>query len=212
MHVEVRTPNERSRVSDSVTTSNLRLRSNLRLHSNLFPITDPFRERLPGQISGAGALRKYLDRAAANVPFEMAARERLCPWQQAQLAYELGCEDCHAIPEGRIRTANGPRIEFRCPRGACDRRRSFARIINIDVALLERILQRFGPDFSAIVQKALYAYAAKVGVGQSLESRDVQMPVRVTPTQYYLFQFETLLTLSRIVHACLLAFEENENA
>jgi hypothetical protein len=164
------------------------------------------------EVRGAPALRKYLDRVAPGVPRNIAVREHLRPWQQAQIAYELGCETCGALPEGRVRTPDGDRIEFRCPSGFCEHSRSRARIINVDINVLERFRARYGWDISPIIQRALYRFSVPMASGRSLGERWTQMPVRLSPTQYYLYNFESLLGLSELVHACLLAWEEDNHA
>ena len=212
MHVEYRLKDAKSHQSDSDTTSANGSVSNLRLRSNLFPSLSVWPGKVGMEISGAVALRKHLLRVAPGIPEQVAAREHLRPWQQAQLAYELPCQKCGAFPEGRVRTREGYIIDFRCPSGTCEYRAARAVLIQIDIAIFGRFQARYGFDISDAVQKALFAFSATVGTGQPLGDRVTQRPVQLTPTQYYLYKFEPLPALSQIVHACLLAWEQNGHA
>jgi hypothetical protein len=181
------------------------------LLSNVFLSPGKDHSRIGVEIRGAPALRKYLQQIASGLPVETAAREKLRPWQQAQLAYELGCNRCGALPEGRVRSGEGDRIEFRCPRGTCGYSSSRALTINIDIEVLERYRRKYGFDISGAVQKAVSAFADLVGPGLPPGPKCTQMPVRLTSTQFYLMKFESIQSASQIVHACLLAFEKQTN-
>jgi hypothetical protein len=202
----------RSLESDSDTTSAARAKSNVRLRSNVFPTFGTYSPRVPEQIRGVSALKKYLSLQAPGVPLSIAARQHFTPWQQAELAYELGCSECHSIPEGRVRANGVPRIDFRCPRGTCGSTQPLALIIDLEVALLERLQSKHGLDIAPVVQKALYAHAMQAAQGLELDRPVVQRPIRLTRTQYYLFRSEPLPSFSRIVKSCLLALEESEDA
>ena len=201
-------PNERSRACDSDTESTHPLKSNLKLRSNLFPSIGKYKTRLHRQISGAPALKKYLAEVTPRTEFAAAARKHLQPWQQAQLAYELPCSECGATPEGPVRTASGLELQFRCPRGLCQDSRSFARTVDLGVALIERVRQRFGGDVSMIASSALCKWSHAVGEGSSPLAPTTQRPIRMSRTQHYLYRFETLPRLSAIVNACLLKLLE----
>ena len=82
----------------------------------------------------------------------------------------------------------------------------------MDVDVLERFQSRYGLDISEPARRALDAFAPSVGDGLSLGDRYTQMPVRFTLTQYYLFKSQPIPDFSKIVHACLLAWEEKEHA
>src|SRR5260370_28753118 len=115
---------ERSRdyVLDIVSVD--RRRSNVKLRSNVFSSAGKFRAAFPQQINGAAALKKYLAVIAPHTEPSAAARHHLQPRQQAQLAYELPCSECGAIPEGPVRTPEGIELHFRCPRSECREARS----------------------------------------------------------------------------------------
>ena len=182
------------------------------MQSNLFPGPALWPGRLAPELRGASALRRYLVQAAPGIPLDTAMRHLLRPWQQAELAYELGCERCGAVPEGRVRTAEADRIEFRCPAGRCEHSSYRPLRINVDIEVLERFQSRYGLDISEPARKALDTFAQGVGDGISLGDRYTQMPVRFTLTQYYLFKSQPIPEFSKIVHACLLAWEEKEHA
>jgi hypothetical protein len=84
--------------------------------------------------------------------------------------------------------------------------------INVDIGVLERFQSRYGSDISEPARRALEAFAPSVGDGVSLGDRYTQRPIRFTLTQYYLFKSLTIPDFSKIVHACLLAWEEREDA
>lgn len=209
--METVAPNS-AKLHDSATdiTSESRFRSNLRLRSNLFPNKEPFLTRLPQQIRGAPALKKYL---AKYLPESLAAaRHYLTPWQQAQLAYEVPCAKCGGLPEGLVRTSNGIEVEFRCPKGQCLEARGIARTVDLNCELITRGIQRFGGDASILAATALVKFSRIVQSAEPPPEPTFPRPIRLTRTQYYLYGFMTLPQFSAIVHECLLRLMEESSA
>lgn len=180
----------------------------------MFPNTERYKDRLPQQIRGAAALKKYLALVAPGEPLPRAAREWLSPAQQCQLAYEVPCARCGAVPEGLVRVGSTREVQFRCPRGICHAGRSFARCVDIEVRLLNNLSSRFGPgtEISSIAQRALRAWAGEAGHGEPPAGQTIQRPIRLTATQYYMYEFETLPGLSAILNVCLRKLWENSSA
>lgn len=190
------------------TGSTERKRSNLKLRSNLFPGQGNGATALKYQISGAAALKKYLVQLAPGSDLAAAARLHLRPWQQAQLAYELPCSECGAVPEGPVRTPTGIELEFRCPRGRCGNARAFSLTVDLSLELVQAAMRRFGIDAFAVIGRAFCDWSQRVGSGGPPSAPTIQRPIRVNRTQYYLYSMETLPRVSAIANACLLKLLE----
>ena len=181
-----------------------RRKSNVKLRSNVFPSAGKFRAAFPQQINGAAALKKYLAVIAPHTEPSAAARHHLQPRQQAQLAYELPCSECGAIPEGPVRTPEGIELHFRCPRSECREARTAARTVDLSVEIMNHLSTRFGSTLWAEVMRAINNWAASAGDGIAPSGRTFQRPIRLTRTQFYLYRYETLPRLSAIVNSCLI--------
>jgi hypothetical protein len=137
-----------------------------------------------------------------------AARVYLRPWQQAQLAYELPCSECGAIPEGPVRTPGGIELDFRCPRGHCDNSRGFALIVDLSLDFVQRAAQRSGGDVFARIGRGFCEWSQSVGAGSPPSKPTIQRPIRVNRTMHYLYSLESLPQVSAIMNACLLKLLE----
>ncbi len=85
---------------------------------------------------------------------------------------------------------------------------SFSRFVDISIDLIDRGLERFGGDASTLAGRALRDWARMVEVGIPLSCPTTQRVIRLTRTQRYLYEFETLAGLSAIVNACLMRLLE----
>jgi hypothetical protein len=177
------------------------MRSNVRIRSNVFPSDKDF----PFQVRGRPALKTLLRILAPGMrETEASTLLRLKPRQMAEMAWEIPCRHCGAIPEGPVVHQGRETIEFRCPSGKCERTRFRGVFVNLNLNLVNEGLGRFGGDVSDMVRRAL----ADLPSEAELDVHDVEDPavlrqfaVRLTRAQYYLYGYLGIPRLSRIANA-----------
>src|SRR5437867_1926484 len=123
------------------------MQSNVRLRSNVFLSGHP---EMRLQVRGRPALKKLLTRLAPGMSESDAARIlRLKPRQLAELAWEIPCVDCGAVPEGPVLRGQIETVEFRCPRGVCSPRDLKGSLVALDLEMVNEGLRRLGGDVSS---------------------------------------------------------------
>jgi hypothetical protein len=180
------------------------MRSNVRLRSNVFPSDRP---QLQFQVRGRPALKIQLRSKAPGMgEAEASALLKLKPRQVAELAWEIACSHCGAMPEGPVLHHGSETVEFRCPLGKCERRKFSGTFVNLNLDMVNQALGRFGGSISDIVQQALGDLPPEAGPGvhdAEDPARMRQFSVRLTRTQYYFYGPLGIPRLSRIVNAGL---------
>lgn len=180
------------------------MRSNVRLRSNVFPADRP---EWQFQVRGRPALKALLRLKAPGMgDAEAGSLLRLKPRQVAELAWEIPCSHCGAMPEGPLLHQGSESVEFRCLLGTCEETEFRGALIDLEVDMVDQGLSRFGGSISDLVRQALADLAPEGG----MERRNVSDPVRVgqftvrlTRTQYYLYGRMGIPRLSRIANAGL---------
>jgi hypothetical protein len=153
---------------------------------------------------------------AAEYLTEVKARQpvgpyRLCGYsfgarQLAELAWEIPCSHCGAMPEGPVLRDAIETVEFRCPFRTCEDKRSTGVLVNLNLNLVNQGLSRFHGDINELLQQALADLPSEAAIGvHGLENAESmrQFPIRLTRTQYYLYGRLGLPRLSRIANAGL---------
>ena len=178
------------------------MRSNVRLRSNVFPSNRP---DWLFQVRGRPALRALLQWKAPGMgEAEAAALLRLRPRQVAELAWQIPCSQCDAMPEGSVSHLGSEAIEFRCPLGRCEDTSPRGALVNLDLELVNWGLSKFGCDISGLVQKALADLPPVEVAGPADDpARLRQFAVRLTRTQHYLYGRLGIPKLCQIVNASL---------
>lgn len=178
------------------------MRSNVRLRSNVFPSDRP---ELLFQVRGRPALKAQLRRKAPGMgEAEAAALLKLKPRQVAELAWEIPCNHCGAMPEGPVLYHGSETVEFRCPVGRCEQTEFRGTLINLDLDMVNQGIGRFGGDISNLVRQALADLPPEIGTGlddAEDQARMRQFSVRLTRTQYYSYGRLGIPRLSRIANA-----------
>jgi hypothetical protein len=180
------------------------MRSNVRLRSNVFPSDRP---ELQLQVRGRPALKIHLRWKAPGMgEAEAGAHLKLKPRQVAELAWEIPCSRCGAMPEGPVLHNGIEAVEFRCPLGKCEERKFSGTFVNLNLDFVNHALERFGGSVSDVVRRALADLPPEIGIGRhdaEHAARMRQFSVRLTRTQYYFYGRLGIPRLSRIVNACL---------
>lgn len=178
--------------------------SNVRLRSNVFPADHP---ELLFQVRGRPALKTQLWRKAPGMgEAEAGALLKLKPRQLAELAWEIPCSHCGAMPEGPVLRHGGETVEFRCPLGTCEQTEFTGTLVDLEVDMVDQGLRRFGGDISEMVRQTLAGLPSETETGPpdaENPARMGQFPVRLTRTQYYLYGRMGIPRLSRIANAGL---------
>jgi hypothetical protein len=180
------------------------MRSNVKLRSNVFPADRP---ELLFQVRGRPALKAQLRWKAPGMgEAEAGALLKLKPRQVAELAWEIPCSHCGAVPEGPVRHHGSEAVEFRCPLGKCEQTELRGALVNLELDMVNQGLSRFGGSISDLVRRALADLPPEAGTGlddAEDPARMRQFSVRLTRTQYYLYGRLGILRLSRIASAGL---------
>lgn len=188
--------------------SNIKLRSNVHLYNS---------QAFKREVRGRAALLKLLRSELPQLSEMEAARQLdLKPRQRAQLAWDIPCSECGAVPEGPVRAGGEVLLTFRCPRTRCalNSGRGAAqtgKFVNLSLELVNMGLRRFGGDASTLLQRALNVAQLR-GVDQNWEARDArQFTVRLTRTHDYTFHHESFREFSARANAALKQFLKSEN-
>jgi hypothetical protein len=137
---------------------------------------------------------------------EASALMKLKPRQVAELAWQIPCSRCEAMPEGPVFRDGIETIEFRCPFRTCDQQKPTGVSINLNLNLVDEGLSRFGGSISTMVQQALAHLPLESENGLDDDEDPAKMRpfcARLTPTQYYLYGGLGIPRLSRIANAGL---------
>lgn len=180
------------------------MRSNVRLRSNVFPSDRP---ELQFQVRGRSALKTQLQSKAPDMgEAEAGALLKLKPRQVAELAWEIPCSHCGAMPEGPVLHHGSETVEFRCPLGKCEQRKFSGTFVNLNLDMVNQAFGRFGGSISDMVQQALADLPPEAGPGlhdREDPARMRQFSVRLTRTQYYFYGRLGIPQLSVIASAGL---------
>ena len=171
--------------------SNIARRSNVQLTGDIKPY-----------VRGRPALVALLRRLTGS-PDTDAARMLVSPRQRAELAQQKRCDRCGAIPEGPVRRDGQIVLELRCPLERCKADPRTGTRVKLNLQLLELGLQRFGGDPSVLVQRLLNNQPVDASGGMPNETIGY-FPVRLTPTQDFLYRHFSLDELSAVVNTALM--------
>ena len=170
--------------------SNIARRSNVHLTGDLKPF-----------VRGRPALIALLRRLAGS-PDSEGARMLLSPRQRAELAQQKRCDRCGAIPEGPVRRDGQIVLELRCPLERCVADPRTGTRVKLSLQLLELGLERFGGDPSLLVQRLLNSQPVDASAGMPTDNIGY-FPVRLTPSQYFLYRHYSLDEFSAVVNTAL---------
>lgn len=180
------------------------MRSNVRLRSNVFPADRP---GFLFQVRGRPALKILLGRKAPGMgEAEAGLLLKLKPRQVAELAWEIPCSRCGAVPEGPVLHHGSETVVFRCPLGKCEPTEFRGALVNLDLDMVNQGISRCGGDISDLVRQALADLPPETGTGlpdAEDPARMRQFSVRLTRTQYYSYGRMGIPRLSRIANAAM---------
>jgi len=183
------------------------MRSNVGLRSNVFPLDHPEFPELLFQTRGRSALRIQLGRKAPSLrEAEGSALLKLKPRQLAELAWEIPCSRCGAMPEGPVLRHGSETVEFRCPLGVCEHTEFRAVLVNLDLDMVNQGLSRYGNNVTAMVLDALADFPPGSWPGLDDAEDPVRLhpfTVRLTRTQYYQYGGLGIPHFSKIANAGL---------
>lgn len=190
------------------------MKSNIKLRSNVFCHDS---QGFKHQVRGRAALLKLLRIKLPHLSEMEAARQlNLRPQQRAQLAWDIPCGECGAVPEGPVRAGADLTLTFRCPRTRCALNSGSdafqtGKFVSLSLELVNKGLRRFGGDASTLLQQALNV-AQLDGVDQDWEAPDArQFTVRLSRTHDYTFHDESFHEFSARAHASLTQLLKSEN-
>jgi hypothetical protein len=164
---------------------NVTVRSNIFVRSH-FQLRDD--SDFIAQVRGRTALLCLLGRISSLSNVLMAARACLSQRQVAEIAWEVPCVECSALPEGAITRMGHEEVEFRCPKGKCEQSKLRGRTILLDPQLVQLATSRWGKPLSEVLQDALKSYrkeASQNGLSESTHKRP--FTIRTTLSQHYFF-------------------------
>lgn len=164
--------------------SNITVRSNVyvRSHLNLKDDTAFIR-----QVRGRSALLKLLVRISLRNDALLLRDKRLSQRQIAELAWEVPCAECGAIPEGPVTRIGREEIEFRCPKGRCDQLSLRGRTVLLDPNLVQRAVSGSTKRLTEVVQDALKEYQHEDGTLFVETPLKRPFTIRVTLSQHYFY-------------------------
>jgi len=167
-----------------MTKSNITVRSNVfvRKHAELKDDIGFIR-----QVRGRSALLKLLGRIPSQAGTLLFRDKRLSQRQIAELAWEVPCAECGAIPEGPVTRMGHEEIEFRCPRGRCGQANLRGRTVLLDQDLVHRVLSGSTTSLTDVVQLALKEYIPETRTSFVQTSLKRRFSIRVTLSQHYFF-------------------------
>jgi hypothetical protein len=167
-----------------MTKSNITVRSNVfvRKHSELKDDVAFIQ-----QVRGRSALLKLLGRIPSQSGTVLFRDRRLSQRQIAELAWEVPCAECGAIPEGPVTRMGHEEIEFRCPRGRCGQVNLRGRTVLLDPDLVQRAIAGSTRSLTEVVQLALKEFTPEDRASFVQTSLKRPFPIRVTLSQHYFY-------------------------
>ena len=140
------------------------------------------------QVRGRTALLRLLSRISSLSDALMSARACLSQRQVAEIAWEVPCAQCGALPEGAITRMGHEEVEFRCPKGKCEQSKLRGRTILLDPELVQEVTSRWGKPLNEVTQEVLRQYRKESSKGVLSESTGKRpFTIRITLSQHYFF-------------------------
>ena len=167
------------------------MKPNITVRSNVFVRSQPqLREDSDfiAQVRGRTALLKLLSRISSLSDALTSARAFLSQRQVAEIAWEVPCAECGALPEGAITRRGHEEVEFRCPKGKCEQSKLRGRTILLDPELVQRATSRWGKPLNEVIQDVLKEYRKESSKGVLSESTGKRpFTIRIFISQHYFF-------------------------
>ena len=140
------------------------------------------------QVRGRTALLRLLSRISSLSDALMSARACRSQRQVAEIAWEVPCAECGALPEGAIIRMGHEEVEFRCPKGKCEQSKLRGRTILLDPQLVQQATSRSGKPLNEVIQDVLRQYRKESSKGVLSESTGKRpFTIRITLSQHYFF-------------------------
>lgn len=166
------------------------MKPNITVRSNVFVRTQAELRNdsdFIAQVRGRVALLKLLGRIS-SLPDAVSEKTGLSQRQVAELAWEVPCAECGALPEGPITRIGQEEIEFRCPKGQCEQNKLRGRTVLLDPQLVQEAISRWSKPLNEVIQDALKRYRKESGQSVPSDStRKRPFTIRITLSQHYFF-------------------------